>query len=179
MEGKNKILLHGCCGPCITSPLQRLREEFEVIVYFYNPNIYPEEEYYRRLESARKLSSMWDFELLEGEYHPEIWENAVRGLESEPEGGARCLQCFRMRLKEVCRKAVSLNVMQWTTTLTVSPRKNSRDLFRVGREVTESGGTLFLPIDFKKKNGFLQSVALSREADLYRQNYCGCRFSVR
>jgi predicted adenine nucleotide alpha hydrolase (AANH) superfamily ATPase len=176
---KPGLLLHGCCAPCITAPLIRLISDYRVTVFFYNPNIHPDAEYRKRLEEVERLSKEWDFPLIEGRYDPETWEERTVGLENEPEGGARCLVCFRMRMEETCRAARELGMDTWTTTLTVSPHKPAAVIHRIGRALGEEAGVPFLEADFKKKDGFKISCELSRRENLYRQNYCGCRYSMR
>ena len=166
-----KLLLHACCAPCSTSVLERLMPIYDVTVFFYNPGIEPAEEYYRRLSELMRLLSVLDVPLIEGAYEPQLYADAVKGLESQPEGAARCAVCFEQRIEAACAVQGFDFV---TTTLTVSPHKNARLINDIGIAVC---GDRWVESDFKKQNGFLRSIDLSREYGFYRQNYCGCRFS--
>jgi epoxyqueuosine reductase len=174
---KPKLLLHVCCAPCAPHVLKQLEEQFAVSVFFFNPNIQPEEEYRRREEEITRFSREDGFELITGEYDEEGWIDAVRGLEGEPEGGARCGICFRYRLDRTAREAAARVFDLFATTLTVSPHKNAFVINEEGRAAAERQGTTFLEADFKKKEGFKISCQLSRERGFYRQDYCGCVFS--
>lgn len=169
----SRILLHVCCAPCATWPVERLsREGFEAVLFFSNSNVHPEEEYTRRLDEARRLAGILGLELVEDVYDHEAWLDAVRGLEAEPERGKRCMKCFAYNLGRAALAMERLGLSRFTTTLTVSRHKSSRDVFAAAR--TMPG---FLAVDFKKQDGYHQSVVLSRELKLYRQGYCGCEFS--
>ncbi|MBU0906803.1 MAG: epoxyqueuosine reductase QueH [Nanoarchaeota archaeon] len=175
-----KILLHVCCGPCSTASVERLREKgYDVVLFFPNSNIYPEGEWEKRLENARKIAELHGLELVVGEYDHSAWREFVRGLENEKEGGARCLRCFEFNLAKTAKKARELGIENFTTTLTVSRFKNSSQIAEVGRVVGARIGVNFLEHDFKKQGGFEKSVELAKKFDLYRQNYCGCEFSLR
>ena len=182
-EGRTpSVLLHVCCAPCSSYCLEYLSEYFDITVYYYNPNITKPEEYaYRLSEEKRYIALRTDFRhpvgMTESEYDPKVFFEAVRGLEKEPEGGARCEQCFRLRLEASAKKATELGVDCFTTTLTISPLKNAALLNEIGEEMGERYGVMWLPSDFKKKEGYKRSIVLSHEYDLYRQNYCGCVFS--
>ena len=177
------LLLHSCCAPCSSYVLEYLSEYFRITVFYYNPNIYPEEEYHHRVEEQIRLISEMPLahpvQFLEGHFDPQEYYDAVRGLEQIPEGGARCHACFRLRLEETARKAAEKRFDYFTTTLTISPLKDASVLNRIGREAGEKYGAVWLPSDFKKKDGYRRSVSLSREYGLYRQDYCGCVFSKR
>jgi predicted adenine nucleotide alpha hydrolase (AANH) superfamily ATPase len=147
--------------------------------FFHNPNIHPEKEYRRRLAEAEAVGRAMGFPLLHPRYHPGAWHQAVKGLESEPEGGLRCVVCFRLNLRAAARKACELGLPLFTTTLTLSPHKPSDRIMTIGNEAGEEFGVLFLAEDFKKRDGFKRSLDLSREMRLYRQHYCGCRYSLR
>lgn len=179
---KPVLLLQCCCAPCSTAVIERLKEHFIIKIYFYNPNIYPEEEYYKRLEQFKKLFENVEFpngiEQIESEYNQEVYFNAVKGLENEKEGGARCTECFKLRLDETARKAKEIGAEYFTTTLSVSPHKNSQLLNEIGEKSAEKYGVKFLFADFKKKEGYKRSTVLSSEYGLYRQNYCGCKCSM-
>lgn len=182
-EGRTpSVLLHVCCAPCSSYCLEYLSDYFDITVYYYNPNITKPEEYaYRLSEEKRYIALRTDFRhpvgLTESEYDPKVFFEAVRGFEKEPEGGARCERCFRLRLEASAKKAKELGVDCFTTTLTISPLKNAALLNEIGEEMGERYGVMWLPSDFKKKEGYKRSIVLSREYDLYRQNYCGCVFS--
>jgi predicted adenine nucleotide alpha hydrolase (AANH) superfamily ATPase len=173
-----RLLLHICCAPDATHPLQVLKG-YEVDGFFYNPNIYPREEYEKRLEEMRRLSRLWKLRLYEGEYDQEKWFSLTEEYKGEPEGGRRCEACFRMRLERTAQLAKERGYDLFGVTLTISPHKNSDMINEVGKEIGEKYDIPFLEVDFKKKDGFKKSVELSRELGLYRQNYCGCKYSMR
>lgn len=176
-----KLLLHVCCAPCSSYCLEYLSEYFDITVYYYNPNISPESEYRFRLSEEERYISLRDFKnpvsITDSVYDPREFLDAVRGLEREPEGGKRCEKCFRLRLEASAKKAKELGMDCLTTTLTISPLKNAALLNEIGFELGEKYGVMWLPSDFKKREGYKRSIVLSREYDLYRQNYCGCAFS--
>lgn len=176
---KPKLLLHSCCAPCSTSCIERLKEDFELTVYYYNPNIDTAEEYAKRLEEQIRFCSHASVPVIAEEYAPQDFYEAVIGLENQPEGGARCARCFEIRLKKTALKAVNAGFEYFSTTLTVSPLKNAGLLNGIGEATAEKYGVKFLPSDFKKRNGYKRSAELSKEYGLYRQNYCGCVFSKR
>lgn len=170
----DKILLHCCCGPCTTASAERLLSEgFSPILYFSNSNIMSLEEFQKREESMAVVARYFNIPLEVDPWNSYPWEKAVRGLEHEPEGGSRCRLCFRFNLERSARKASKLGI-PYTTTLTVSPHKSSPVIFEEGKR---SGD--FQEHNFKKKDGFRRSITLSKELMLYRQNFCGCRFSIR
>jgi len=174
MDDQKSILLHTCCSCCATSPVERLLSQgYEVVLFFSNSNIFPEEEYENRLQSARKLARMVNLQLIEDEYDHRSWLNHIKGLENEPERGKRCIKCFEYNLKRAGLTAQELHIPCFTTTLTVSRHKPSKVIFTVGENFQG-----FEPMDFKKKDGFTRSIALSKQYELYRQNYCGCEFSM-
>ena len=187
-----RLLLHSCCAPCSSYVLEYLSQYFRITDFFYNPNITEEAEYRKRTEEMRTLirlqPHLYEVEFIEGRYEPGRFFEAAKGLETCREGGARCEQCFRLRLMETALKAAAGHADPgggppepydfFTTTLTISPLKNAELLNRIGEESeTYSGGVKWLPCDFKKKGGFQRSVELSSAYNLYRQNYCGCIFS--
>lgn len=182
-ENVPTLLLHSCCAPCSSYVLEYLSEYFLITVLYYNPNIYPEEEYTRRVEEQRRLISQMPLrhpvQLLEGEFDSRQFYEAVRGLEHIPEGGQRCHACFRLRLEEAAKTAAAGNFDYFTTTLTISPLKNAAVLNEIGETLAEKYHVAWLPSDFKKKNGYKRSIELSAEYELYRQDYCGCIFSKR
>ena len=176
-----RLLLQSCCGPCSSYVLEALTPYFRVTVLYYNPNIQPREEYDLRLENQRKIIAVLPtpsaVDILECSYDGEKYDAAVRGLESEPEGGARCTVCFHLRLEETAKRASELGYDWFCTTLTVSPHKDAERLNQIGMALGEKYGVPFLPSDFKKREGYKRSIQLSKEYDLYRQDYCGCLYS--
>lgn len=177
------LLLHSCCGPCSSYCLEYLKDYFKITVFYYNPNIYPEEEYELRLSTQKKLIDEvygTDVGLLFLPYDHQEFLDAARGYETEPEGGLRCEKCFELRLKETAKIAGEKGFDYFGTTLTVSPHKNAMILNKVGHEAENSNtvSAVWLESDFKKKNGYLRSIELSKQYDLYRQNYCGCEYSI-
>ena len=184
LSGQGKVprlLLHSCCAPCSSYVLEYLSPQFEIVDFFYNPNIAPEEEYRFRAEELRRLIGEMPLphpvRFVEGPYDPERFYTAAEGLEKVPEGGARCRKCFALRLEEAAQKARELQCDFFTTTLTISPLKNAETINQIQEEIAEKYGVAYLPSDFKKRDGYKRSLELSREYDLYRQNYCGCVFS--
>ncbi len=176
-----RLFLHSCCAPCSSYVLELLSRYFQITLYYYNPNISPKEEFQKRTEElARLLREMplsHPAELLVGDYCPEAFYEAVRGLEQEPEGGARCEVCYRLRLEQAVRMAKERGYDYVTTTLSISPLKNAEKLNAIGKELSEQYGIPYLYSDFKKKGGYQRSIELSHEYELYRQNFCGCVFS--
>ena len=172
-----KIVMHICCGVCAAGAIERLREEENQIVgFFYNPNIHPEAEYTIRLETTRNLAKELNFPLEVGLYEPQQWFEETVPFKNEPEGGKRCTVCFRKRLRETHRFMRHYGFDAFSTTLTISPKKSAKVINEIGNEI---GGDTFLARDFKKKEGFKRAVQLARQFDLYRQNYCGCIYSMR
>ena len=181
-EGKvPRLLLHACCAPCSSAVLEYLSQFFAITLLYYNPNIAPLEEYQKREAELRRLVSQMKFthpvELLPCQYDGQAFVQAARGLEGEPEGGKRCEACFRLRLRYAAQEAARLRFDYYTTTLSISPMKNAPLLNQLGEEIGREFGVAHLPSDFKKKDGYKRSVQLSKEYDLYRQDYCGCAFS--
>ncbi|MDK2968580.1 MULTISPECIES: epoxyqueuosine reductase QueH [Lacrimispora] len=178
-----KLLIHSCCAPCSSYVLEYLSQYFEITVYFYNPNIYPPLEYIRRVEEQERLINEMKFEhpvtLQTGVYEPEEFYRIVEGLEKEPEGGSRCFRCYELRLQEAAKVAQAGRFDYFTTTLSISPLKNADKLNEIGEKLGKEYRVSYLPSDFKKKNGYKRSVELSKEHNLYRQDYCGCVFSQR
>lgn len=178
---KPKLMLHACCACCASYVLEYLNEYFEIYLLYFNPNITEQSEYdYRYSELKRLVKEMplqSDVTIVPCDYTPKDYLLAVRGLEQEPERGARCSVCFDMRLKETAKKALEYNCDYFATTLTISPLKNSSIINSIGESVAEKSDAKYLPTDFKKKNGYKRSIELSTQYNLYRQNYCGCIFS--
>ena len=179
LEGRRpRLLLHSCCGPCSTAVLETLCPHFEVTLFYYNPNIQPEGEYELRLENQLKvLGSRPEVGLLGCDYDAGSYDEAVRGLEGEREGGARCTVCFRLRLERTARAAAEGGYEFFCSTLSVAPHKDAGRINAIGRELGEMYGVKYLPSDFKKRDGYKRSIELSKELGLYRQDYCGCLYS--
>ncbi len=177
LTDRPKLLLHSCCAPCSSSVLQRIKEYFDVTVLYYNPNIYPEEEYFKRKQEQIKLLNILNIKLMDCDYIPEEYYQKVVGYECEKEGGARCEKCFYLRLEKTAQLATNNGFDFFGTTLTVSPHKNAEIINRIGEELEKKYGIKFLYSDFKKEDGYLNSIKLSKEYNLYRQEYCGCEFS--
>lgn len=178
----NKIILHACCAVCATYPIALLKQEgYLPIIYFDNPNIYPFEEYERRRVELINYCTKYNIEYYQNEYDNENWENYVKGFENEPEKGLRCQKCFYYRLKNTAKFAIANKIKSFTTTLTISPHKRSPDIFEVGKIVQRefNDKIKFLEFDFKKQNGYLISTKNAKFEGFYRQNYCGCRYSIR
>ena len=184
-ESVKSVFLHSCCAPCSSYCLELLSQYFNVTVFYYNPNIYPPTEYEMRVKEQerfiKEFPAKHEISFVAGDYVPEKFYQAVKGLEHIKEGGERCFACYRLRLQEAYDYASRAGFDYFTTTLTISPLKNAQMLNRIGEEIAALGnGKLkFLPSDFKKKNGYQRSVELSNEYGMYRQDYCGCVFSKR
>ena len=178
---KPRLLLHACCAPCSSYVVEYLSEYFETTLFYYNPNIFPEDEYNKRARQFEKLLSETGrgAGLIIRDYTPDAFSDAVKSLENELEGGARCAVCFRLRLEQSAAYAKAKGYDYFTTTLSVSPHKNSGLLNEIGGELAQKHGVAFLFSDFKKKDGYKRSLVLSDEYDLYRQDYCGCKYSIR
>ena len=177
------LFLHSCCAPCSSYVLEYLSKYFNITVFYYNPNIYPEEEYRKRVHEITRLVNSMEFEhpvkLIEGYYDPQEFFQMAKGLEDIPEGGERCFKCYRLRMEEAAKLAEEGGYDYFTTTLSISPLKNAAKINEIGEELAEIYHVQHLPSDFKKKNGYKRSIELSHEYDLYRQNYCGCVYSRR
>lgn len=178
-----KLLLHACCAPCSSAVLERLSNFFEITIFYYNPNITEEKEYLKRIEELKKFISLvkykYPISLIAGNYEPQKFFEMAKGLENEPERGKRCYKCYKMRLEESARKADELGFDYFCTTLTLSPHKNSNWINEIGEDLNNKYNSIYLYSDFKKKNGYKRSIELSKEYDLYRQDYCGCVYSLR
>ena len=178
-----RLLLHSCCAPCSSYVLEYLSRYFEITVFYYNPNIYPPEEFGKRVEEQKRLIAQLPAEhpisFLDGPYEPERFYEMAKGLEQVPEGGARCFKCYRLRLTETAEMARAGKYDYFTTTLSISPLKNAEKLNEIGGQLAKDYGVDYLYSDFKKRNGYKRSTELSREYGLYRQDYCGCVFSMR
>lgn len=177
------LLLHSCCAPCSSYCLEYLSEYFKITVFYYNPNIYPEGEYTHRVEEQKRLIKELPVKnkisFLEAGFNPDEFYSAVKGLEKEKEGGERCFVCYRLRLSKTAEEAKKRGFDYFTTTLSISPLKNAQKLGEIAEDEAKKKGVKNLPSDFKKKNGYKRSTELSKEYGLYRQDYCGCVYSVR
>lgn len=209
LEIPKKVFLHSCCAPCSSYCMEYLRQYFDVTVFYYNPNIMNEEEYRKRVAEQRRLIENYNqacvgrvnagtdmdgvkvevsaqemitlrkISFVEGSYDVDRYLETIKGLEDCKEGGSRCGRCFELRLRETARVAKEMGMDYFTTTLTISPLKNAGLINQLGNQIGEEMGVAFLPSDFKKNNGYLRSIELSKEYNLYRQDYCGCEFSKR
>ena len=175
-----EILLHVCCGPCATHSIIELEQEsFDVTTFFSNSNIHPKEEYLRRLNSLKTYVEKVNIPLIIDNYNPKEWLDQVKGYEESPEGGKRCEICIKNRLKLTAEYAKAHGFEWFTTTLTISPHKNAEIINKIGIKLGEENHINFLLKNFKKKDGFKKSLIISKDHDLYRQNYCGCIYSAR
>ena len=178
-----KLLLHACCAPCSSAVLERIASYFEVTIFYYNPNITERKEYQKRIEEIQKLISLihpkYPVTLMEGDYDPEVFFTMAKGLENEPERGRRCYKCYLLRLEETAKVAEENQFPLFCTTLTLSPHKNATWINEIGEDLDSKYNTTYLYSDFKKKEGYKRSIELSHEYDLYRQDYCGCIYSIR
>ena len=177
------LLIHSCCAPCSSYVLEYLSEYFKITVFYYNPNIYPESEYTKRIAEQQKLIRDMEFRypvsFLAGKYDKEKFYEMAAGMEDLKEGGARCMKCYELRLSEAAGQAAAGGFDYFTTTLSISQMKNAQKLNEIGLRVGEEYSVKYLVSDFKKKNGYKRSIELSKEYGLYRQDYCGCEFSMR
>lgn len=177
------LLLHSCCAPCSSYCLEYLSEYFKITVFYYNPNIYPEEEYGKRVEEQRRfierLPVKHPISFVEGAYDKERFYQMAKGLEDVKEGGERCFLCYELRLRESAKLAKQMGMDYFTTTLSISPLKNAEKLNEIGECIAKEYDVSYLSSDFKKKNGYQRSVELSEQYGMYRQNYCGCIFSKK
>ena len=185
LDAPKKVFLHSCCAPCSSYCMEYLRQYFDVTVFYYNPNIMNEEEYRKRVAEQQRLIDVYNqmdeakIAFVEGNYDVDRYLECIKGLEDCKEGGSRCGRCFELRLRETAKMAKELGMNYFTTTLTISPLKNAQLINQIGNRIGEEMGIAFLPSDFKKNNGYLRSIELSKEYNLYRQDYCGCDFSKR
>ena len=180
-NARPRLLLHACCAPCSSATLERLSAHFDLTILYYNPNIYPPEEYHRREAELERFVEQagYHYPVVELPYDPQEFYSAVTGLENEPERGSRCTICYRLRMRRAAQYA-SENGFDWfTTTLSISPHKDAKRINAIGQELEAEFGVKHLPSDFKKHNGYLRSLQLSEEYGLYRQDYCGCEFSAK
>ena len=178
-KAKKSLLLHSCCGPCSASVIEKLQPYFEVTVFYYNPNIYPYVEYFKRKDEQRKYLIKINVPFVEGDYETELFFKLVKGLELEAEGGQRCFKCFEMRLSKTADFGEKHNFQFFATTLTVSPHKNVNYINILGHDIEKKYNIEYLVSDFKKKGGYQQSLEISQKEEFYRQDYCGCMYSQR
>jgi predicted adenine nucleotide alpha hydrolase (AANH) superfamily ATPase len=176
---KPSLLLHSCCAPCSSAVIERIKDHFNLTVFFYNPNMDTLEEFNKRLLEQKRLCEIFDIPVIEIGYQKQEYLDFIKGLESEKEGGKRCFKCFELRINKTAELAKQNGIEYFATTLTVSPLKNAQKLNGIGELVSKNLGVKYLPSDFKKQGGYLRSIELSKKYDLYRQNYCGCEFSKR
>lgn len=181
---RERLLLHSCCAPCSTAVIEKLSNDFDITIFYYNPNIYPEAEYEKRKSEQKRYIEIYNeknsnkIKFLDCDYDSEKFYEVAKGLEGEPEGGARCAKCFWLRLNETARAAKKNGYDIFGTTLTVSPHKNAELINRIGNEISKQWGIKFLEANFKKGDGYKRSIEISKENNLYRQNYCGCKFAL-
>ena len=180
-----RLLLHTCCAPCSSYCLEYLSDFFDITVYYYNPNITEKNEYDMRVSEQKRLIEQLNAKIdeshkihfIQGDYNPNVFFEKVKGYENCPEGGERCELCFRLRLEKSLEIAIEREIEYYTTSLTISPLKNAQLINQIGMELADGKTTCFLNSDFKKNNGYKRSIELSKEYDLYRQDYCGCIYS--
>ncbi len=175
------LFLHSCCAPCSSYVLEYLSQYFKITVFYYNPNIYPDDEYYTRVEEQKKFIERFPaknkIDFVEGNFDKDRFYAMAKGLENAPEGGERCFLCYELRLREAAEYAKARNMDYLTTTLSISPLKNAEKLNEIGLNLANEYGIKYLVSDFKKKNGYKRSTELSKQYGIYRQDYCGCIFS--
>ena len=183
LKGVPKLLLHVCCAPCSSYVLEYLSNYFEITVFYYNPNIDTEEEYVKRLRESERFTNnfktKYPVTFVGLEHLNDEYERVIKGMEEEKEGGVRCFECYRLRLEKACLYAKENGFDYFTTTLTISPLKNAKKLNEIGKELEDKYQMKYLYSDFKKKVGYKRSIVLSNEYNLYRQDYCGCKYSKR
>lgn len=185
LDNRPSLLLHSCCGPCSSYVLTYLSGYFDITLLYFNPNIYPPEEFYKRAGEQKRLIDALnkdmntDIVFMQGGYDPDLFFDMAKGLEDVPEGGKRCFKCYELRLREAAAVAKEGGYDYFATTLSISPLKNADKINEIGEELSKEYGVKHLPSDFKKKDGYKHSIELSKKYDLYRQDYCGCVYSKR
>ena len=181
LSEKKRLLLHSCCGPCSSYVISYLTKYFDITILYYNPNISPIQEYEKRKQEQINFIKQLDcgIKIMDCDYDNDVYEECIKGLENEKEGGARCLKCFRLRLEKTAKLASINNFDYFCTTLTVSPYKNSQVINNIGKELMNIYNVKWLYSDFKKEEGYKHSIVLSKQYNLYRQDYCGCIYSIR
>lgn len=181
LDGKKKLLLHSCCGPCSSYVISYLTNYFDITILYYNPNIYPYDEYLKRKEEQikviKEINKVNKVDILDCDYNNDIYCCLIKGLEKEPERGKRCWVCYKMRMEKTASTAKDMNYDYFCTTLSVSPFKNATWINDIGKSLEEKYNVKWLYSDFKKKDGYKKSILLSQKYNLYRQNYCGCIYS--
>ena len=181
LDGKKKLLLHSCCGPCSSYVISYLTNYFDITILYYNPNIYPYDEYLKRKQEQIKLINEIDcsnnLDIMDCDYDNDLYEKCIIGLENEPERGNRCMVCYNLRMEKTAKMAKECNYDYFCTTLSVSPYKNSEWINKIGEKLQNKYNTNRLYADLKKKDGYKQSILLSKKYNLYRQDYCGCIYS--
>ena len=180
-DKKHSVLLHSCCAPCSSHVISVLKDYFDITIFYYNPNISPIQEYEKRKQEQISFIKQLDcgIKIMDCDYDNDVYEECIKGLENEKEGGARCLKCFRLRLEKTAKLASANNFDYFCTTLTVSPYKNSQVINSIGKELMNIYNVKWLYSDFKKEEGYKHSIVLSKQYNLYRQDYCGCIYSIR
>lgn len=181
LDGKKKLLLHSCCGPCSSYVISYLTNYFDITILYYNPNIYPYDEYLKRKQEQIKLINEIDcsnnLDIMDCDYDNDLYEKCIIGLENEPERGNRCMVCYNLRMEKTAKMAKEYNYDYFCTTLSVSPYKNAEWINKIGEKLQNKYNVNWLYSDFKKKDGYKQSILLSKKYNLYRQDYCGCIYS--
>lgn len=182
LDGRKKLLLHACCAPCSSYVLEYLTKYFDICLFYYNPNISPYPEYEKRICELKRLIKEIPLsgktELIDGKYDSERFFDMAKGMEDLPEGGERCFRCYRLRMEEAAKAALENGFEYFTTTLSISPHKNAEKINEIGQELEREYGIKYLYADFKKRDGYKRSIQLSHEYGLYRQDYCGCIYSM-
>lgn len=179
---KPRLLLHSCCAPCSSYVLEYLSKYFDITCFYYNPNITPQKEFVKRTEELKRLikqMSLNDIKVIVGDYDNDKYEEEIKGLENEKEGGSRCYKCFLLRLRKTAQLAKDNHFDYFTTSLSISPYKDSSVLNEIGKLLEQEYNISYLYSDFKKKNGYKRSIELSKIYNLYRQDYCGCKYSLK
>ena len=181
LDGRKRLLMHACCAPCSSYVLEYLTKYFDIDLFYYNPNISPYSEYEKRISELKRLITEMPLNgntaIIDGKYDPERFADIANGLETLPEGGERCFKCYRLRMEEAAKTASEQGYDYFTTTLSISPHKNAEKINEIGQELEQKYRVKYLYADFKKRDGYKRSIQLSREYELYRQNYCGCIYS--
>ena len=183
LKNRPKLLLHSCCAPCSSYVIEYLSDYFDITIFYYNPNISPKQEYLKRKEEQIRLINCIEtsgkLDIIDCDYDNDLYEKFIEGLEDEPERGKRCNVCFNIRLEKTAIKAKELKYDYFATTLTVSPYKNSKLINEIGLSLQDKYSVKYLVSDFKKKDGYKRSIELSKKYNLYRQNFCGCKYSKK
>jgi predicted adenine nucleotide alpha hydrolase (AANH) superfamily ATPase len=183
LNGKKKLLLHSCCAPCSSHVISYLTSFFDITILYYNPNISPRSEYEKRkkeqIRLIKEIDKVNEINIIDCDYDNDLYEEKIKGYENEPERGSRCTICFNLRLEKTAKIASELKYDYFCSTLSVSPYKNSKLINEIGKKLENEYGITWLYSDFKKENGYKHSIELSKKYNLYRQDYCGCKYSVR